>query len=254
MDAFELLETALFPADLCFSFRSAVFDGCFYYFTMPHEHVIYKFTRGFSPAGYIKIQRQYSCICRDGAEQCFWASADDHSAFIYKLDREFQEISRLPVASPLALQGGSFTQITGISYDCESDTLLVSFTECIVRICKRSAVSHIIMGSCAQSCAGVLSLPPYYAAIQQDRQEIRFFTEKGCVPQRIKVPHEYRILDILLNPRQKHVNNVPALMVIAAKHDGRLQILLYHLEAHMKLHHCNFSACMQQNDTEAALY
>ena len=229
MDRFELLEVITLPVANSPDFRSCAFDGEFYYFTSTRERAVYKFTRGFFPAGYAKTAESYTGICYDSTDGCFWASVENHHPAIHRLDSEFRHVGVIDIMGVPSGPDESSMQIMGISYDAENDLLLVAFEHCVCTVCKKSGRAQVLLEAGEDGFAGVLSLPPYYAVIPQNRREIRFYANGGCVPWRIKTPQNYMILDTLPYPLREQSGRIPELLALAAKRGERVLVLVYDL-------------------------
>jgi hypothetical protein len=183
--------------------RGIAFDGCFFYITEPRESAVHKYGKDFKPSGVIKTDRQYTAICFDSSEGVFWASTNK-SAVIYKLDYELKETGQLHIKADGEISG----PIIGLSYNCKKNTLLAVYREHIAEITKKDGVAHFVSGDCRGEYTAVLSAAPYYATACQSvcqgkkKQELNFYSEKGCFVKGFTVPAKYTVEDILFYPCQ----------------------------------------------------
>ncbi|MEG2857736.1 MAG: hypothetical protein RR994_03865, partial [Clostridia bacterium] len=143
--------------------------------------------------------RNYTSMCYDTHDKCFWATGGSRGAFIYKLNKCFEEIDCIRVhATDIC---GSC--ITGVSYDCCNDTLMVSFDTGIVCVNKRNSNdTAIIKKDCRECIMSVTFTSPYYFCycFAGKKKFIRIYSGCGELVSKCEVPREISIEAILFNP------------------------------------------------------
>lgn len=134
------------------------FDGCSYFFTLQCDREIIKTDDRFCIQKTLPVRRQYDHLCYDKHDQCFWASSKNCPGTVFKLNCQMVEIDRISLCRQKYLSG----VITGLSLDCCDDTLIVSFTYCIVKLDKNSQTAEIRYTTADMSITSVLSICPGY--------------------------------------------------------------------------------------------
>jgi len=179
-------------------FKGIAFDGCFYYLTDPQAFTICKLDDKFEPLDCFCTDKPFAGITYDSIDRVFWAFAENQSDTVYKLDRDLEEISAV------RLCGCSCGRITGISFDCRSDTLLVSSADAVYEIIKDGRCRRLLKEpeQCEGEFVSVASMPPYFAVIRRDRgvEKIIIYSGCLCVAQCITLPPELSVKDFFLNP------------------------------------------------------
>ena len=145
----------------------AAFDGCYYIATVQDECAVIKFDSCCKMAEKINTCRQYDCICYDWQENCFWASSKCHYDVLYKLDCNYTEIDAIQIK-----HAQQYGYITGISYRCCTNTLIVSFLFNISEVEKQDGIATPLYVSQFQAewILGVLYLCGYFIAVTQERE------------------------------------------------------------------------------------
>lgn len=121
--------------------KHMAFDGCYYYFVVSCGQRILKTDLCFHIVTSFSSCRQYKCLCYDWKEHCFWASADTSSTHLYKLDCEMREIAVVALCGCL----DPHSSITGLSFDCCGNDIVVSFHSTVVKANK-------VTGKCEKYC------------------------------------------------------------------------------------------------------
>lgn len=156
-----LCKTAL-PSPCNPPYRGIAFDGCCFYLTCPDLCQIVKCDSCFCEVEYFETLKPYTCICYDLKENCFWASSNKHCNTVFKLNHCFHEIDCITI-HPKACDA----LITGISYDCTKDCLLVAVANCILCVntsgCQKE---KLIQKTDSIWKMGVLSVSPSYMTIE----------------------------------------------------------------------------------------
>ncbi|MEG1180099.1 MAG: hypothetical protein RSD42_06795 [Oscillospiraceae bacterium] len=198
MDLFEYMKEKAIHPECCETYSGMAFDGCNYYFLIPCMCKIIKYNQHFSHTNCFETDREYSCICYDYKECCFWAGSRECNNKIFKLDSCLKEIDCIKIRGCKEATG----VITGIAYHCCPDTLLVSFTGSVVEVNKKCEKAQLKYRACSILITGVCSVCPYYiiTAIKDSKQYIIVFDSKNRQLHTELVPDSYIIKSIIFNP------------------------------------------------------
>ncbi len=142
-----------------FYYNSVTFDGCYYYFTMVCKLLIVQIDTNFNIIKVFDTYKKYDKIIYDPVLECFWATRSKGCRFIYKLDSNFIEIDNICVRN---YKGSG--AITGLSYDCFNDKLIVSFPQAIVSVAKSTGESETLRTSYENWITDVICIHPYFLA------------------------------------------------------------------------------------------
>lgn len=184
-------------------FRGIAYDGFWFYLTVEDENIIIKCDDSFNQIECYETCRCYTYICYDSNEDCFWASDREDSTCIYKLNNLFVEIDKLDISVP----GVRGINVNGISHNCRSDKLFISFSNAIVSIDKHSANGcRILCNSCNRRVHGVTGIfsSDICFGITRPRQEIRISSLCGNLIKRIRVPSCFRIESMVSVSNVRH--------------------------------------------------
>lgn len=147
--------TADYPIDARgFRLEGMAFDGCHYYFSVFCDNIILKYDSDLEMIRKIETSRRYSRICYDYKEKCFWACSKDHYGCIFKLNCRFTEIDRIDLGYDLC------GVISGLSYHCGDDSLLIAVADRVVKLTKYNRKLQVVCTFPKCYVAGVLSLSP----------------------------------------------------------------------------------------------
>lgn len=141
------------PVDCCTSINHVTFDGCHYFATVRCQCEILRFDPCCSGLHRYCTCRVYDCICYDYREHCFWASSRDCCGKIFKLDCGMNEIDCISISSSQGI-------ITGISYQCCNDVLIVSFPCTVIQIEKSCAHTKTLFTAKGFWIMDILSICP----------------------------------------------------------------------------------------------
>ncbi len=142
------------------------FDGRYYYFTCCGQEGIRQANEEFQLTNLIPTGRVYDCLCFDGEEGCFWATVPESTTRLFQLDCRMREIAC--VVLPYHQQG----KITGLSFDCCGNGILVAFTTGLGIYRKESGEFHQLP-SVKGLIMDVLALcPGYFVLIRRGKQQI----------------------------------------------------------------------------------
>lgn len=182
------------------------FNGCDYFCTMRCRCEIIRFDPCTSAIHRYCTCREYDCICYDYRDCCFWASSRTDCGKIFKLDCSMQEIDCIPICE--AVQYGL---ITGISYDCCKNLLIVSFPCTVISIDKVCRTTEILYFTrkywikdvlCVSPCMLLTVFrchKPYLVVINSCGEEIGcYFSDAPSILQ-----------NLLFNPCMPNCHNVP---------------------------------------------
>lgn len=168
-------------------YKGMAYDGCRFYLTINCECRVVQFDSCFHEEKSFDTCRCYRCICYDPKENCFWASNDQCMSTIFKLNNCFHEIDSIHVHCSDDCGG----LITGISYSCCDDALLVSFLDGIVHVDKQCPEnSRKLMGGHGGWILGVVSVFPYYISYStsENGKRIRVYSRDGDLIRSMDVP------------------------------------------------------------------
>ena len=107
------------------------FDGCNYFATLECQCEILMLNIDFKPIKRLSTYTVYDRICYDWKDHCFWVTSRCCPIAIYKLNCDMNEIDSIYVNS-LSYNG----VITGITYNCCSDSILISYASLVVELSK----------------------------------------------------------------------------------------------------------------------
>ena len=235
----------------CFDYKSILFDGCNFYIVIYGNQSIVKYNYNFKKEECFEICREYIDICYDNEEKCFWAVAYKNGYRIFKLDMCFKEIE----STKLILDKCFQDKITGISYSCIDNTLVMSSTNCIGKIYKTcDSVNKIQCFNCFEIC-DVLSISPgYVLTIRKHRkQKILIYDDYFKLINEFEFPNYYLIINIAFEMCE---NNKKVRFFILVKNrnykDNKYEILVY--EINLGLHACScnhkLNNCCFKDDCE----
>lgn len=203
--------------DCCF--RGIAYDGCWFYLTVKEEKKIMKCNMDFDQIECFITCRCYSYICYDFNEDCFWATDSDDVSCIFKLNGLFEEIDILNILIPEV----RCRNITGISCNCCSDRLFLSFSNAIVCINKHCLNDCRILFCCnkkrIQGVTGIFSSFITFS-ISRPKREIRIIHSCGRCIKRISVPSCFRIESIISMPCRKD-NSIFHFFVLLTNRNGK---------------------------------
>jgi len=215
------------PSDQSGTFCGIASYHSFFYLTMPQACRVHRFDKSFQYIDSYRADRAYTYLCYDTKEACFWAvTATEHST-IYQLDHSFKEIDCIEIKRKTHKD----VSITGISYDCVENTLLLSYPDCILEISKHKGSFCLLHEAASTAYVTVLSLAPYYAVIarKKELQELQIWSRDEGLLEAICIPLAHRVGDVLLHLYDKN----------------KLELLLLTFEQHCrtKLIPCTVTCC-----------
>lgn len=182
-------------------YKRMTFDGCKYYFLSEREEKIVVMDLDFNLIRSVDVCKEYTCICYDCSENCFWATAKNCFNTIFKLNYKLEEVDTLKI-NELNKLGGI---ITGISYNYCCDSLLISLNNCIAEYHKTTKDLKLRKSFYKIWVNSVLYLCPGYVitAIKDQKQFIMFFDYNHSIKHSICVDSKYFIKDIIINYNNK---------------------------------------------------
>lgn len=195
------------PSKCLTRYKGLAYDGCWLYLTVYCENRVIKLDPCFfQEEKSFDTCRCYSCICYDPKEKCFWASDDRCMSTVFKLNECFNEIDSIYIHTSDNCGG----LVTGISYNCCNDTLLVSFIGGIASVDKQHPKnSTTLMKSRYEWIMGVVSICPYYICYSraEQKKEIRIYSYCGKLIKEIYLPCELIIESVVFFPCVKDCSN-----------------------------------------------
>ncbi|MEG2097251.1 MAG: hypothetical protein RRY65_03710, partial [Pseudoflavonifractor sp.] len=167
------------------------FDGSYYYFTAKYKEKILRLDRNLKGKKLISTRKIFTALCYDTKENCFWAAARNCSE-IFKLSPGFQELDCLK----LGLLPG---MISGISYACGEDVLLVTTGERVLRVTKCSPPVVTELKSCpGMLMTGITAVSPCYLYhAMQSRQRLCLMSDCGNLLLEAYAPKDF-FLDCMI--------------------------------------------------------
>lgn len=141
------------PVDCCTPINHVAFDGCDYFCTIRCKCEIIRFDPRNSALHSYCTCREYDCICYDYLDHCFWASSRECYGMLYKLDCSMNEIDCIKISTDNGI-------ITGISYQCCKDVLIVSFSCAVLQVEKNCEHTKVILTAKGYCIMDVLSICP----------------------------------------------------------------------------------------------
>lgn len=221
--------------------RSA-FGGCCFYFTVQGASEIVKTDASFNVIETFRTDREYDCICYDTKENCIWASVRQQFQMIYKLNINMAEIDCIAIKGYRA--AGS---ITGISFNCCSNSIVVSYHTCLFEINKCTGMAAVLHNTSGFNIIGVLSLCPIYIiiAVKNNQSYIYILDKRGQIIDSCQTNCTFMLRDILFNPCQAECGRI-YLDFIGVSKDKCIQIckwLLSICDLKITICPCNFICC-----------
>lgn len=224
-------------------YKGLAYDGCWFYLTVHDQCQIIKCDDEFHKKQCFETCRSYTYICYDTSDKCFWASADAIPCMIYKLNECMEEID----AINLRIRNLSYKTITGLSYDCCNDYLLVSLASCIVRIDKKcNKNSCILSSSNRERVFGVVTICPYYICYyaSDKNEKLYVYNDSGTLIHEFCFTCDYNIESAVFFPRSKDATSLHVYALIT-KQDCYPYILDCTLDCDIfsDICECNFDIC-----------
>lgn len=121
------------------SINHVTFDGCDYFCTIRCKPKIIRFDPCSCALQKYCTCREYDCICYDYHDHCFWASSSECRGRLFKLDCFMNEIDYIQIC-----EAAQYGVVTGLSYNCCNNTLIVSFPCTVIEIEKECGTSNIV--------------------------------------------------------------------------------------------------------------
>ncbi len=177
------------------------FDGCAYFCTIECECEIIKLKKCLELEEKYCTCKIYDCICYDWREHCFWASSKTCFDTVFKLDCNMNEIDCIHIRE---VQAESV--ITGISYNCCNDTLMVSFTDTIIQVDKQCETCETIFSIENGWITAVLNLSPeiIITVTRDQKQYIEIHSHCGEKTACFCLDDKFTVKNLIFNPCQPH--------------------------------------------------
>lgn len=180
-------------------YRGIAFDGCSFFLTHKCRPKIYKLDTAMKIESCIDTNRTYTCLCFDPTENCFWGAVDKCYSVLFKLNSCFEEIDRLIIR----LTNGGAGIITGISYNCANDSLIIGIGDELISInknehCREGTLKRIP----STFIMGVTCVSPYviYSSFKNNKQTITIFSTDGCSEYVTDVPRDFSVESMIFAP------------------------------------------------------
>lgn len=206
MKLFELTDSIALSITCAKKYNNCAFDGCFYYFTVQCSCEIIKTDCCFYIAECYNTSKEYDCICYDQKDHCFWATSKKQSNVLYKLNCNMCEIDCISIHGYRDFIG----DITGISYNCCTNSLIVSYANCVLRTHKNNGHSILLYKSKYMQITSVLSLCPnlVISGVKNNEQYVYVIDTDGTVQYSYPVSYDLLIKDIIFNPCVKNNSRI----------------------------------------------
>lgn len=241
---FEIQSENSLPSKCLTQYKGFAYDGCWFYLTVYCERRVVQLDPYFQKKQCFDTCRCYTCICYDPKEECFWASDDQCMSTIFKLNECFEEIDSIYIHSPDVCGG----LITGISYNCCDDTLLVSFVGGVLRVCKQHSEDSVTLMKCGQEwILGVVSIYPYFLcySVSVQKKTVRIYSYSGNLIKEVSIPCELVIESAIFFPCVKNCSQCH-FYVLISKHGCYSYIYDVIMECDAlceKISCCNYGIC-----------
>lgn len=198
----------------CDKINDITFDGCHYFCTLSCKHEIIQLDSCYQIHKKYCTCREYDRICYDWSESCFWASSKKNNDILFKLDCEMNEVDLIHIKNIK-----SCGYITGISYDCCTDHLIVSFTDKVISLNKKSGVLTPLYFSEQEWIMGIEKICNFYLLIVlQDQKHFILILDSSFQQIQRCGPYEESIpISLIFNPR-KYFSENPNIEIFGLKH------------------------------------
>lgn len=202
MDFFQWVEETSLPSECGCAYDGMAFDGCYQYLLLPCVCKIIKLDACYRPVACYETHRDYSCMCYDYKDCCFWAASNTCCNKLFRLNPCMQEIDCIPVCGGKEATG----VVTGIAYNCCHDTLLVSFLGGVVEVEKSGEESELKYPSPAAWITGICCVCPYtILTVNKDSKQWVILLDSLYQPLHTQeIPWDYHLKTIVFNPCVDH--------------------------------------------------
>jgi hypothetical protein len=206
------------PTERCTRYRGLAYDGFCFYVSMPTASCVYVLDRGFQEVCLMDVPRPYARICYDSAEACFWASTDNTYGELFKLDMCFKEMDSVWIGGHNKVT----MKVTGLSYDCVENALLVSCADFVARVSKSGRITRILKRAQGACFASVLGMAPYFAVVYASgaEQNMDVFSEDGRLVRRHLLPPAHVVDALVLSSSVNRGDAVLDLVALATERGG----------------------------------
>lgn len=248
MDLYEMSQSVVINLGENNLAQSVAFDGKHYYFTLTSQNKIYVTDDKFKIIKCYETIRKYDSICFDYKERCLWASCRKNYDKIYKLDMYMNEISSINIS----YCRGENSIITGISYNCCNDSLVISFSNNVMEISKGGEKIKDIYSICNGHISDVVSICPGYlvTVIKNNKQTIYIINKMGNVSECCCINGDGLISNIIFNPCNK-INKKDSLEFFYVKNGCTLCMYREEItesELGYQICCCNYEICEKNNN------
>ncbi|WP_304507233.1 hypothetical protein [Anaerotignum sp.] len=244
MKTFELIDSFALSVACAKKYNNCAFDGCFYYFTVKCCCQIIKTDCHFYIVECYNTWKEYDCICYDQTDHCFWATTKKYNNAVFKLNCNMCEIDCITMNGYTDFTG----DITGISYNCCNNQLVLSYSNCILETNKETGFSNLLYTPNGFQITSVLSLCPglVISGIYNNEQYMFILNSDSTVAYTEPISNELQIRNILFNPCVNDDNYYLELFVLKKgcyPYIYRYQLFLNELP--FEPDECNFNICSE---------
>ncbi|MFV0314312.1 MAG: hypothetical protein ACK5I7_04320 [Anaerotignum sp.] len=243
MNLFELTNSVALSITCTKKYTNCAFDGCHYYFTVQCSCEIIKTDCCFQPVACYNATKEYDCICYDQTSQCFWATSKKQNNVVFKLNSNMCEIDYTQIIGYQDYLG----DIVGVSYNCYTDGLVVSYANCILQCNKENGLSTLLYKSNYMQITSVMSLSPnvIFSGVRNNEQCIYVLDANGNITLSQSMNYENHIQNIVFNPCVDNDDNTYLDFFVLKKgyypYIFRCNVFLDALPA--QPYECNFNIC-----------
>ncbi len=207
------------------SFNGIVYDGYWFYLTVKDEYKIIKCDIFFHQIACFETSRNYSYLCYDSREHCFWATQTGDSSKVYKLNRLIEQIDYINIS----ISNVKEDIITGISYNYYSDMLLITYAQYAVVVNKYSSEENIIFYSSNQGiirgAVGIFgNFTGYCITSLQDKIDV-YSNSRKFIAKAI-IPCDLRVISLCLGYARKNKKHIH-IYILGINENGEQCILNY---------------------------
>ncbi|MEG0771435.1 MAG: hypothetical protein RR436_06020 [Clostridia bacterium] len=225
-------------------YKGIAFDGVNIYLTVPCEQKIVKLDMNFNVICIIDTIKSYTYLCYDPQRCCFWAATDKCLPVIYCLDMCLLEIDEIKICNQTSLGG----IVSGLSFDCNDGSILVSIANSIVRVnpeCSKKNCLFLTL-PCKFLC-GVLSISPYVFCnyITKETQNIAVYDCKKNLIYDAFIPCDVMVESAVFVPCKNgcYKNHIYVLVTKKGQYPYILDCIIKCDLLPLGFNNCNYNVC-----------
>ncbi len=232
------------PSDCYCRYLCGAFDGENYHFCIGTDcdGRVDKYNSKLTLIRSAKTCRAYCALTYDPVMCCFWAVACNMPGRLFKLDMCFREIDSITISrtDTYCISCGS---ISGVSYNCGNDTLVVSFYDAVWEVNKNGDLLNRISGYRQDFVySDVLSVFPYtiLTLINANAQIILVLDGNNVRVDEDIIPNDFQPEAIIFNPC---INETGEFFALVTRHREYSRLLRLQFFPALVPNECNFNIC-----------